>query len=118
MKVTDSQTYPDAATKALQITIYDDLTVTTTGPMADGNMAGWSPVIGTRTRLDLYANVRKVKLLPGVRHRITGVHKQVWEAGDVDMVIIGTPIDLTRILKINKPIQRVRYELQEMVDPR
>ena len=56
--------------------------------MTDGNMAGWSPVIGTRTRLDLYANVRKVKLLPGVRHRIAGVHKQVWEAGDVDMVIV------------------------------
>jgi predicted GTPase len=31
---------------------------------------------------------------------------------DVDMVLIGTPIDLTRILKINKPSQRIRYELQ------
>jgi len=36
---------------------------------------------------------------------------------DVDMVIIGTPIDLTRILKINKPAQRVRYELQEIGQP-
>jgi predicted GTPase len=33
---------------------------------------------------------------------------------DVDMVIIGTPIDLKRIIKINKPAQRVRYELQEI----
>ena len=56
--------------------------------MADGNMAGWSPVIGARRRFDLYANVRKVKLLPGVQHRIAGVHKQVWEAKDVDMVIV------------------------------
>ena len=36
---------------------------------------------------------------------------------DVDMVIIGTPIDLTRVLKINKPHQRVRYELQEIGKP-
>lgn len=38
-------------------------------------------------------------------------------AADVDMVIIGTPIDLTRVLKINKPYQRVRYELQEIGQP-
>jgi predicted GTPase len=36
---------------------------------------------------------------------------------DVDMVIIGTPIDLKRIIKINKPSQRVRYELQEIGRP-
>jgi predicted GTPase len=38
-------------------------------------------------------------------------------AADVDMVIIGTPIDLTRVIKINKPYQRVRYELQEIGQP-
>jgi len=26
----------------------------------------------------------------------------------VDLVIIGTPIDLTRVIKITKPYQRVR----------
>jgi predicted GTPase len=36
---------------------------------------------------------------------------------DVDMVIVGTPIDLTRVLKIDKPSQRVRYELQEIGQP-
>ena len=36
---------------------------------------------------------------------------------DVDLVIIGTPIDLSRVLKINKPTQRVRYELQEIGQP-
>lgn len=36
---------------------------------------------------------------------------------DADLVIIGTPIDLSRILKINKPTQRVRYELQEIGQP-
>jgi len=38
-------------------------------------------------------------------------------ASDVDLVIIGTPIDLTRVIKINKPHQRVRYELQEIGQP-
>ncbi|MEN8193503.1 MAG: cyclic 2,3-diphosphoglycerate synthase [Bacteroidota bacterium] len=33
---------------------------------------------------------------------------------DCDSVVIGTPIDLGRILKINKPSTRVRYELQEI----
>jgi isocitrate/isopropylmalate dehydrogenase len=56
--------------------------------MKDGKMAGWSPVIGNRIRLDLYANVRPVKLYPGVTHRVHGKRKQVWEAGQVDMVII------------------------------
>ncbi len=33
---------------------------------------------------------------------------------DCDSVVIGTPIDLGRILNINKPSTRVRYELQEI----
>ena len=36
---------------------------------------------------------------------------------EVDLVIIGTPIDLTRLMKINKPTQRVRYELQIIGQP-
>jgi predicted GTPase len=34
-----------------------------------------------------------------------------------DMVVIGTPIDLARLLDLNKPAQRVRYELQEIGEP-
>jgi predicted GTPase len=34
-----------------------------------------------------------------------------------DTVVIGTPIDLTRVLKINKPSVRVSYELQEIGKP-
>ena len=36
---------------------------------------------------------------------------------DVDLVISATPIDLTRIITINKPVQRVRYELEEIGKP-
>lgn len=38
-------------------------------------------------------------------------------AADVDMVVIGTPIDLTRVMKIDRPSQRVRYDLQEIGTP-
>ncbi len=34
-----------------------------------------------------------------------------------DLVIIGTPIDLTRLLKIEHPMERVRYELQVIGQP-
>jgi len=56
--------------------------------MQDGKMAGYSPVIGNRIALDLYANVRPVKLYEGVAHRIHGAHKHVWEPGRVDLVIL------------------------------
>lgn len=36
---------------------------------------------------------------------------------DVDLVISATPIDLNRIIKVNKPMERVRYELQEIGQP-
>jgi len=36
---------------------------------------------------------------------------------DCDSVVIGTPIDLSRIIKINKPFVRVNYELAEVGSP-
>jgi predicted GTPase len=38
-------------------------------------------------------------------------------ASNAELVIVGTPIDLTRILKLNIPAQRVRYELQIIGQP-
>jgi predicted GTPase len=43
--------------------------------------------------------------------------EQTINNADVDLVIVGTPIDLGRVLKIKKPSQRVRYELQEIGQP-
>jgi len=34
-----------------------------------------------------------------------------------DLVLVGTPIDLRRVLKLEKPAQRVRYDLQEIGKP-
>ncbi len=36
---------------------------------------------------------------------------------DCEAVIVGTPIDLARVIKIDKPSVRVRYELQEIGTP-
>ncbi|MCJ8007140.1 cyclic 2,3-diphosphoglycerate synthase [Lederbergia wuyishanensis] len=36
---------------------------------------------------------------------------------DCDAVIIGTPIDLTRVISINKPCTRVHYDLDEISSP-
>jgi predicted GTPase len=34
-----------------------------------------------------------------------------------DAVVIATPIDLTRVIRINKPSARVEYTLQEIGHP-
>ncbi len=36
---------------------------------------------------------------------------------DCDSVIIGTPIDLTRVININKPYTRVHYEFGQVQGP-
>jgi predicted GTPase len=36
---------------------------------------------------------------------------------DADLVLIGTPIDLRRVIDIDKPALRVTYELQELGEP-
>ncbi|MFX1362588.1 MAG: cyclic 2,3-diphosphoglycerate synthase [Promethearchaeota archaeon] len=38
-------------------------------------------------------------------------------AVNCDVVVIGTPIDLTKVMNIDKPTTRVRYELQEIAKP-
>jgi predicted GTPase len=38
-------------------------------------------------------------------------------AADCDAVVIGTPIDLTKVVRIDKPAVRVQYRLQEIGEP-
>jgi len=38
-------------------------------------------------------------------------------ATEADVIVIGTPIDLTRLIEFDKPSVRVRYELQEIGNP-
>src|ERR1043165_8399528 len=57
-------------------------------PYPEPQLAGFAQVIGNRKKLGLYANVRPVKLYAGVKHKIHGELKQVWEPGKVDYVVI------------------------------
>jgi predicted GTPase len=36
---------------------------------------------------------------------------------DADLVLIGTPIDLRRLIELDKPAMRVTYRLQEVGEP-
>jgi predicted GTPase len=38
--------------------------------------------------------------------------EKIIDAADVDLVVIGTPIDLRRVISISKPAVRVRYDLE------
>lgn len=58
-------------------------------------------------------------ILPAMGYGDAMVHdlEKTINNSDVDLVISATPIDLKRIIKVNKPMQRVRYELQEIGQP-
>ncbi len=58
-------------------------------------------------------------LLPAMGYgeeQVADLEKTI-NAVDCDVVVIGTPIDLNRIVKIKKPTVRVGYELQEIGQP-
>lgn len=59
------------------------------------------------------------EVLPAMGYGETQIREleQTINNADADLVLIATPIDLTRIIKINKPTQRVRYELQIIGQP-
>ena len=57
-------------------------------PYPEPQLAGFAQVIANRQKLDLYANMRPVKLYPGVKHKIHGQFVQVWEPGKVDYVVV------------------------------
>jgi 3-isopropylmalate dehydrogenase len=57
-------------------------------PYPEPQLAGFAQVIGNRKKLDLYANVRPIKLYPGIRHKIHGRFMPVWEPGKVDYVVV------------------------------
>jgi 3-isopropylmalate dehydrogenase len=57
-------------------------------PYSEPQLAGFAQVILNRQKLDLYANVRPVKLYPGVKHKIHGELVQVWQPEKTDYVVI------------------------------
>ena len=64
-----------------------------------------------------YPNTGAVLPAMGYGEKQTKELEESINRADADLVIIGTPIDLNRLIQINKPSQRVRYELQEIGQP-
>jgi 3-isopropylmalate dehydrogenase len=56
-------------------------------PYPTSQLAGYALVIGNRLRLELFVNVRPIKLLPGVRHKVSGRFMDIWQPGQVDYVV-------------------------------
>jgi predicted GTPase len=64
-----------------------------------------------------YPNTGPILPAMGYGDEMTHDLEETIRKADVDLVIIGTPIDLNRVIKIDQPTQRVRYELQEIGKP-
>ena len=64
-----------------------------------------------------YSHLEDVLPAMGYGKKQTEELQKTINNADVDAVVIGTPIDLTRIIKITKPSVRVRYDLQEIGRP-
>lgn len=123
-------TDPDAI-RGKRVLVIEDGPTLTHGEMAYG--AGWvaaqrfgaAEIVDPRpfavgTIHDTYVKYPNTgTILPAMGYgdaMVKDLEKTINKA-DVDLVVSATPIDLNRILKVNKPMQRVRYELQEIGQP-
>jgi predicted GTPase len=120
-----------AAIQGKRVLVVEDGPTLTHGEMAYG--AGWVAArrFGAAEIIDprpyavgsILATYRKYPttgvVLPamGYGEQQTRELEETIRNADADMVIIATPIDLKRLIKIDKPAQRVRYELQEIGQP-
>jgi predicted GTPase len=66
-----------------------------------------------KATFEKYSHVTEVLPAMGYGDQQIAELEQTINAVDCDLVIIGTPIDLSKLLKIEKPHMRVRYELDE-----
>src|SRR6266487_3983519 len=64
-----------------------------------------------------YPNSRKVLPAMGYGPKQIKELEETIDATPIDIVLSGTPIDLSRILKTKKPVVHVRYELDEIGHP-
>lgn len=66
---------------------------------------------------ETYPHLREV--LPAMGYGIEQIREleETINAAECDLVLSGTPVDLRRVLKVEKPVVRVRYELHEIGRP-
>ncbi len=70
-----------------------------------------------RDTFQKYTHLREVLPAMGYGKKQIQELEETINKSDVDSIVVGTPIDLTRILKMNKPSTRVKYDLQEIGKP-
>jgi predicted GTPase len=120
-----------AAIKGKRVLVVEDGPTLTHGEMSYG--AGWVAArrFGAAEIIDprpyavgsIQATYAKYpttgNVLPAMGYGEQQTHElqETIRKADADLVIIATPIDLKRVVKIDKPTQRVRYELQEIGQP-
>src|SRR5690606_29851544 len=70
-----------------------------------------------RTVLESYPHLDR--LVPAMGYGKMQMHElsATLNAIDADVVLAGTPIDLRRVLPLNKPVARVRYDPQPVSGP-
>ncbi len=114
-----------------KVLVVEDGPTLTHGEMAYG--AGWVAArrygaaeiidprpwaVGSIARtFEKYPNTGPVLPAMGYGAEQTAELQQTIAATPADLVVIGTPIDLRRLIEIDKPSVRVRYELQEIGRP-
>ena len=70
-----------------------------------------------RTTFKKYGHLQNVLPAMGYGDKQIKELEETINAAQCDLVLSGTPIDLRRVLKANKPVVRVRYELDEIGRP-
>ena len=67
-----------------------------------------------RETYESYPNARRILPAMGYGTEQMRELEETINRADADVVVEGTPIDLKRVLNVNKPVANVRYELEEL----
>jgi predicted GTPase len=120
-----------AAIKGKSVLVIEDGPTLTHGEMAYGagvvaaRRFGASEIIDPRPYAvgSIVATYQKYPTTGAVLPAMGYGTEQMRELGETinntpcDLVLVATPIDLRRVVEVNRPSQRVRYELQEIGQP-
>lgn len=78
----------------------------------NGDLAGGQVILGLRSGLELYANVRPIKLYEGVQHKVHGKFLKIWEPSMVDLVIIRENTEGLYHSLLHRSAMRARGEVE------
>jgi predicted GTPase len=64
-----------------------------------------------------YPHIGRVLPAMGYSDEMLEELRETIDAADVDVVVVGTPIDLAHVITTRHPIRRARYEIEEIGRP-